>query len=97
MANEATYRQALEDIRALDFKKDARGRDDFYSGAGLFVKAWLIADAALNPGRVALGQAWVSRVTMSNDPEVSVIGADVAPMPAADPLPLTSTGEPKTS
>jgi hypothetical protein len=47
MANETVYRQALEDIRALDFKRDERGRDDFYSGAGLFVKAWLIAHRAL--------------------------------------------------
>lgn len=41
------YRQALEAIVALDFQKDSRNRDDFYSGAPQFVRAWTIAKAAL--------------------------------------------------
>jgi hypothetical protein len=40
-------RVALEAIRALDFKKNPDGSNDLYSGAGQFVRAWLIADAAL--------------------------------------------------
>lgn len=45
------------------------------------IDAILGADAA-RP-RSALGQAWVSRVTKAEGPEVSVIGADVSPMPSS--------------
>lgn len=40
-------RQALESIVALDFKKDDAGRDDFYSGPGVFLSAHKIAREAL--------------------------------------------------
>jgi hypothetical protein len=43
----AIYERALKSIQALDFKMTERGRADFHSGPGKFVKAWLIADAAL--------------------------------------------------
>lgn len=38
---------ALEQITALDFEK-FNGRHNFYSGAEMFVKAWLLAYAALS-------------------------------------------------
>ena len=38
---------ALKEIDALDFDKNERGRDDFYSGPKAFIKAALIARAAL--------------------------------------------------
>ena len=39
---------ALSKITALDFEK-FNGRHNFYSGAVMFVKAWLLAYAALTP------------------------------------------------
>jgi chromosome segregation ATPase len=39
---------ALSQITALDFEK-FNGRHNFYSGAAMFVKAWLLAYAALTP------------------------------------------------
>lgn len=37
---------------------------------------------------ISLGQAWVSRVTKSSAPDVSVIGADLSPLPNATQLKL---------
>lgn len=41
-------RRALLEILRLDFAKTPDGMDDFYSGAPMFVKAWLIAHAAIS-------------------------------------------------
>jgi len=48
---------ALSKITALDFEK-FNGRHNFYSGAVMFVKAWLLAYAALapHPGQSADGE-----------------------------------------
>lgn len=53
--NAAHLAEALKEIMALDFAKDEKGRDDFYSGAPRFVSAWLKADAALAKLREAQG------------------------------------------
>jgi hypothetical protein len=49
MMKQQRYEQALRQILALDFERDARGRTDFYSGPSRFVSAWLIAFKVLEP------------------------------------------------
>jgi len=69
--------RALESIVALDIPKLANGHDDFALGVSSFLKAHKIAREALAAPAISLGQAWVSTVTASVEPDVSVIGADV--------------------
>lgn len=48
LAERDRLKAALSQITALDFEK-FNGRHNFYSGAAMFVKAWLLAYAALTP------------------------------------------------
>ena len=47
LAERDRLKAALSQITALDFEK-VNGRHSFYSGAAMFVKAWLLAYAALS-------------------------------------------------
>jgi hypothetical protein len=57
-----TAKKALERIASLDFAKAEQGGDDFYSGPGVFIQAWMLAHAALDkiekaPVRTPRGKA----------------------------------------
>ena len=59
-----------------------------HASARALVQTWQAEDATAKPERPEtpqLGQAWVSKVTSAEGPELSVMGGDVIPMP---PLPV---------